>query len=319
MKRSGRGSGGIKEWQLERAGEASAEGEETLSGIVINVSRGRCTVAAGRKLLEAWMSRRSAPVVVGDHVKLERSGRDVWLREIEPRTALLSRRDPGGEGEKLIAANVDVVVLVVTYREPPLKPGLIDRYLAATTRGGCSLLVCVNKSDLLSDEDREEALRELSLYRSIGVDIFFTSATTGEGIASVRERIEGGTSVLSGHSGVGKSSLINALRPELALRTNTLHRAMTAGRHTTTSSTLYRLNDATAIIDTPGIREFALGRIDRETLLAAFPDLTEHTACRFNDCSHRHEPDCGVRDALAAGRLDARRYEAYLKLADGEE
>lgn len=298
------------------AGESRVE---LMRGTVITVTRGRCSVAVGNALVEAWLSRNAPAVVVGDRVTLEKVGRDIWMREVEERESILSRRDPGGSGEKLIAANIDVVILVVTYREPPLKPGLIDRYRAATVRGGCDLLVCMNKSDLLASDERTAAERELAQYGEAGVEAIFCSARTGEGVARVRERIRGRIAVLSGHSGVGKSSLINAMRPELTLRTATLHRALSAGRHTTTASTLYRLDEATSIIDTPGIREFALGAVDRETLADVFPDVdAQATGCRFTDCSHVHEPGCSVRQAVEEGRVDARRFEAYLRLARGE-
>lgn len=302
----------------EEKGSAEPAGE----GTVIGVARARANVVVGDRVIETLLSpdlerRSSLEMAVGDRVRLERLN-DTVLRvaEILPRSGVLSRPDPHHEHrERVIAANIDTVVNVVTLKEPPLAPRLIDRYLAAARRGGCELVVCVNKIDLVDAGELREGREKLATYSELGAQVIECSAITGQGLGELRRSLQGCVGVLSGHSGVGKTSLINALFPKLKLRTNTLHKQGSAGRHTTTASTLFRLDEETSIIDTPGIREFGMWRLDRRTLAEAFDDFADEAAgCKFTDCTHTHEPKCSVREAVEEGRVSRTRYESYKRL-----
>jgi ribosome biogenesis GTPase len=223
---------------------------------------------------------------------------------IAPRTTTLSRPGPANPNvERVIAANVDTVIVVTSVAAPPFRPGLVDRVLVAAQRGGAQPLICVNKIELRSEADD---LSALDLYRKLALRVIETSCATSQGIAELRGAIRARTCVFTGHSGVGKSSLINALFPDLGYATAEVGKK---GRHTTTSSCLYEDADGTRIIDTPGIREFGLWRIAPGELRLYFPEFAAiAVGCRFSDCTHTHEPDCAVKESPPA------RYAQYLRL-----
>jgi ribosome biogenesis GTPase len=255
-------------------------------------------------------------MAVGDRVAIEAADGGMWrVREVLPRTTVLARPDPlQPHKERLVAANVDVVVNVVSVKAPPLRQRLIDRYQIAIMRGGAAAAICVNKVDLLTPEERDQALATLEVYRALEVPIVFCSTKTDEGLEELRDVIRGRVCALVGHSGVGKSSILNALDERLQIATGDLHKRGT-GRHTTTSSTLHDLGDDTFVIDTPGIREFGLWDIKPDDLRDYFPDFAEAgESCRFNDCSHTHEPHCEVKDRVESGGIARARYDTYLRL-----
>jgi len=240
----------------------------------------------------------------------------IWrVRVVLPRHSVLARPDPlHAHRQRLIAANVDVVIHVVSVKAPPLRPRLIDRFLIAIQRGGAQPVLCVNKVDLLDSEEREQELEKLAPYLDLDVPIIGCSTKTGEGLDSLREAVQGKMAALVGHSGVGKSSILNALNTSLQLATNPLLKRG-SGSHTTTASTLYDFGGGTYLIDTPGIREFGLWDLDRETLRDYFPEFAEPSElCRFTNCTHVHEPDCEVKDRVERDELNAARYETYVRL-----
>ncbi len=293
-----------------------------LRGRVVAVSSGACRVESDAVELDCILpsdlarDQRSA-VAIGDRVVVTAHGAGTHrVQQVLERRTTLSRPDPHNPRlERVIAANIDVAVHVASVVEPPLRPALIDRYLIAIDRGGAEAVVCVNKIDLLPDPtDRRQELERLDSYRRLALRILPTSAATGEGLDALRTLLAGKTAVFVGHSGVGKSSLLNALGPDLdAATAQTDSRGK--GRHTTTRSSLYRLEGGIRIIDTPGIREFGLWQLSTQELRAYFPDFEEHAVrCRFNDCSHSHEPDCAVREAVESGDVPGARYETYLRI-----
>ncbi|HYU27322.1 MAG TPA: ribosome small subunit-dependent GTPase A, partial [Thermoanaerobaculia bacterium] len=224
------------------------------AAVVINVTSARCRVFLDGRDLDCIVppeiaARQKSALAVGDRVLLDD---DLRLAAILPRRSVLSRPDPlNPHLQRLIAANIDVVANVVSMKSPPLRPRLIDRFLIAIQRGGAAPLIVVNKIDL----DRD--LTSLIVYEELGVPVIACSTKTGQGLDELRAAVNGKTSALVGHSGVGKSSILNALDERLRIATGDLHRRGT-GRHTTTSSTLHDLGGGTLIVDTPGIRELGL-------------------------------------------------------------
>jgi ribosome biogenesis GTPase len=305
----------------DAAGELSRE-DVSDAAIVIGVSSGRCTVVHHGRTIDVIVPseiarRQKSALTVGDRVLVDdREG--TWrIRVILPRWSVLSRPDPGNPHmQRLVAANIDVVIHVSAVKSPPLRPRLIDRYLIAIQRGGAEPLLCLNKSDLLDPAERAEAERATEPYRALGVEVIFCSVETGEGLDRLRDAVQGRTSALVGHSGVGKSSILNRLDERLELATGGLHKRGT-GRHTTTRSTLYDFGDDTYLIDTPGIREFGLSDLDVDSLRDYFPEFEEGAVrCRFNDCTHLHEPQCEVKRLVEEGTLSRARYDAYVRLDD---
>jgi ribosome biogenesis GTPase len=291
------------------------------SAIVIAVGSARCRLFFGGREIDCVIppeiaKKQRSTLAVGDRVIAEPIEGSLWrLTEILPRRTVLSRPDPfNPRVERLIAANIDLVANVVSIKSPPLRPRLIDRFLIATQRGGAQPAICVNKIDLVSD--RDDALQPLRVYEELHVPVIACSTKTGEGLDLLRALLMGKTSALVGHSGVGKSSLLNALDTSLGLATADVHKKGT-GRHTTTSSTLFDLGDETYVIDTPGIREFGLWDITPEALRESFPEFQEAAEwCRFNDCTHLHEPDCEVKRRVERGEIHRARYETYARLSE---
>lgn len=242
--------------------------------------------------------------LVGDFVQITREANGKGTVD-----AVLPRRN---SFLRPAVANVDVLVILASCAIPETEPFLIDRILAIAGRQNVPALLCINKTDLRSGEP----LRKI--YAHAGFDVLCTSAETGEGIEALRSRISGKLAAFTGNSGVGKSSVLNALEPELALAVGEVSEKLGRGRHTTRHIELYRFSDGTLVADTPGFSSFDTDRMDvivKEDLQYAFPDFAPYLgACQFRDCSHRKEPDCAVRRALEAGELEPSRYESYLRL-----
>jgi ribosome biogenesis GTPase len=292
------------------------------AAMVISVSSGRCRLFHHGRETDCTVPseiavRQKSALAVGDRVVTETADGICRLAAILPRRTVLSRPDPlNPRRQRLIAANIDVVIHVVSVKKPPLRPRLIDRYLIAIQRGGAQPLICVNKIDLVAPEDRAAELAPLDVYRALDVPVIACSSRGGEGLDALRGAVAGKTCALVGHSGVGKSSILNALDERLQIATGDLHRRGT-GRHTTSASTLHDLGGGTLLIDTPGIREFGLWDLQPETLRDYFPEFAEPAeSCRFNDCTHLHEPQCEVKERVAAGEINAARYGAYVRLAE---
>ena len=298
-----------KKYSAKHGDDASSRTSGSVtSGLAVETGPGYCDVLSGGQRLRC---RSSGDAAVGDRVLYSPDRRRI--EEILPRRTSLSRSDPGNlHRERIIAANIDVVVNVVSLKSPPLRPGLIDRYLIATGRSGADPLICVNKIDLLRNAEELEPVRA---YRDAGVPLILCSATSGEGIAALSEAMAGKLCAFTGHSGVGKSSLLNALDPQLDLLTGAVSEGNDKGRHTTTCSALYHLAGGALVIDTPGIREFGLWDVSPDDVRLYYREFAACT-CAFSDCSHTHEPGCGVKLAVAAGRIPEARYQGYLRIMD---
>ena len=257
--------------------------------------------------------RGTNSVAPGDNVTVGEIGDHPTVLSVELRRSKLSRPDVDNENkERLIVANVDIVVIVVSVVSPPLHPRLIDRYLVAIQNGGAKPVVCVNKLDLLDDHSELEVLEP---YRQIGIPIILCSTKTSKGVDELRTLVEGQTVAFVGHSGVGKSSLANAFAPSLKLNTGDVSEGYGRGTHTTTVSSLHRLPNSTTLIDTPGIRSFGLWSTTKEEIEQSFPEFNGFT-CRFRNCSHREEPGCGILGAVEGGQISPDRYHTFLRLRE---
>jgi ribosome biogenesis GTPase len=227
---------------------------------------------------------------------------------------MLSRPDVRrGDVEHVMAANVDRLAIVASAADPAFTPGLVDRMLAVASWCRLEALLVVNKIDLAAEEPPETAT-----YRAVGVPVIATSARRGDGVEALRDALRGRTTVVAGHSGVGKSSLLNAVQPGLALDVGAVNEVSGRGTHTTTAATWTPLDGGGAVIDTAGVREFGLFGIPARDVGWLFPDLAAAArSCRFPDCSHVHEPDCAVRAAVEGGRVAEFRYASYLRILEG--
>jgi ribosome biogenesis GTPase len=285
-------------------------------GCVVRLEGGEELWCAVRGKVHLAGQARSATttLAVGDRVEVERPAKGQGrVVEVLARRGVLSRPDPHRvRRQALLAANVDRVVAVVSAAEPDFAPGLVDRVLTAAEWSCIEALIVVNKRDLVAREPEEAAV-----YRRIGYPVLFASATTGEGVPEVRAALSGRTSVVTGHSGVGKTSLLNAVEPGLGLRVGEVNPVTRRGTHTTTAATLVDLRGGGAVIDTPGIREFGLYNVPARELTWLFRDLAAVAPrCRFKDCLHLQEPGCAMPAALAAGEVARFRFDSYLRLLE---
>lgn len=253
-------------------------------------------------------------VVVGDEVRvLIPESEGATIEKVFPRRTELLRRALNGRKAKVVAANVDQALVVVAAKAPDPRRELVDRFLALTATAGIPPVLLVNKVDLPGARAVADDLQ--GFYGSLGFQVLPVSAVSGEGLDAARDLLTAGRSVIVGPSGVGKSSLLNALNPGLALRTGGLSERRGTGRHTTVGGRLVRLEPAGEVVDTPGFSEAALWEVEPAELARAFPEFDEPAeTCRFRGCSHIHEPGCGIREALAEGVIDPERYASYTRL-----
>ena len=304
----------------------------TTTGLVLRALSGFYTIATAEgDLVEARLRGRmkkerqaSDLAVIGDRVTVERLPDGTGaIVSVEPRTRRFSRRQPGPRGswrEDVLVANADLVAVVFSSDRPPPNPRLIDRFLVVAEYNEVPALLVANKVDLVGDA----AARTLfEPYERIGYDVVYTSARASIGIEELRERLAGRLSIVTGPSGVGKSTLLNALQPGLQLATGAVSEVESGkGKHTTTHAELHPLDGARGgyVADTPGIRELGLWQIPPTELASCFPEFRPHLgACAFNDCTHLHEPRCGVRAAVEAGAISEARYDSYRRLMTGDQ
>jgi ribosome biogenesis GTPase len=295
-----------------------------MKGIITRIRSVLCEVDADGRTYQCKVRRRlvesdtgqSKPVTVGDEVVFEALGRDEGVIEsVLPRRTKLSRRSPKDQGrriEHVIVANVDQLLIVVSVRNPPLGVGIIDRYIIAGDTGGLQPIICINKVDLAEDEAEYAGVARS--YVGAGYQVLTTSAITGAGMEALRAALKDKSTVLCGHSGVGKSSLINAVQPGLKLKTGPVN---IKGRHVTASVSLLRLDFGGYVVDTPGIRELSLWEIRKQEVAQFYPAIWDLSAgCSLPDCMHIHEPGCAVKKALETGELPADRYESYVRIVE---
>jgi ribosome biogenesis GTPase / thiamine phosphate phosphatase len=291
------------------------------SGGVYDVELEDGTVAEaslrGRLKLE---QRTGDRIVAGDSVRVEtQSDNTLTIESVEPRSSELARKAPGRSRKaKVIVANVDRVMIVFAAREPDPNRRLLDRFLVLAEANQLGSLIVLNKVDQVDDA---AASAFLAPYEAVGYDTLKTSATTGLGIEDLRSRLCDARSVITGPSGVGKSSLLNVVQPGLGLRIGEVSAAVNKGRHTTVSARLIPLECGGYVADTPGLRELGLWGIEPEEIPDCFPEFEDLIGnCRFaRSCSHTHEPGCAVRAAVDDGTIDRGRFDSYLTLREEAE
>lgn len=260
----------------------------------------------------------SKQLVVGDKVAFEQTDEESGaIQNRKERKSVIARmrgdstRYSDAAIEKhVIAANVDKAVIVAAAKNPEFHPRFIDRYLVVLQNGNVEPVICLNKSDLT-----DERHPVLQFYKELGIPIVETSATGGQGIDDLKDQIRGVITVLVGNSGVGKSSLANAIMPDANIRVSEVSQKTGKGRHTTSSTNLYKWDEDSYIVDTPGIRSLGIENIDKNSLRFFSPEFEEFSdTCRFRDCLHDHEPECAVKKAVDDGKVNHYRYDSYLRM-----
>jgi ribosome biogenesis GTPase len=281
----------------------------------VQAEDGTLFTCATRRLLKTLSTTQRHVVAAGDFVvfRPQANGEGV-IERVEPRHTALCRAIRGRQ--QIIVTNVDQMLIVGSAAEPYLKPNLIDRFIISAHKARLRPLLCINKIDLV---DPASLAPLVGVYSQMGYRVLLLSATTGVGIERLRRAMAGCASVVAGQSGVGKSSLLNAVDPSLQLKVNTVSAETQKGRHTTTTARLLPLAGGGYVVDTPGIRQFQLWDVIPAEVAGYFRDLRPYIDhCRFPNCTHTHEADCAVKNAVADGRLDLRRYESYCHLYAGE-
>ena len=308
-------------WNLKvyNMDEAPAHGH---IGVLVSMNYPNYSILSKESLLDGRAEPKDQKAIlsqlaIGDNVVFDVTNAGLEISGITERRSKLVRlhADESHDSiyrvkEHIIAANIDMAIIVASTVQPQFQPGLVDRYLVLCQYGGIKPLLCLTKIDLAPIPD-------LSMYKDSGVSIVGVSNKTHEGMESLMEYIDGKTCVLVGNSGVGKSSLINTMLKEEILPVNEVGEKNGKGRHTTTSTSLHGISKSTFLIDTPGIRSLGLSQIDADSLRLYFPEFEEFAVhCKFSDCSHSHEPGCAVKAAVEEGEIPKDRYDSYIRLLE---
>lgn len=269
------------------------------------------SISHARRVEQTSKRRTTDPLTVGDRVQLD--SELAVIESVFPRTSSLSRHSPSGRGEHTLVANLDQAFLTVAAAHPKPDVWLLDRFLVLAEAADIPPRIIVNKLDRLADEDRPETEAAIGVYEKIGYPVYWVSARTGEGIDALRDAMLGRISAVAGPSGVGKSSLLNAVQPGLQLKTGDISVTNLAGRHTTTTAELLPLDGGGWVADTPGLRQVDFWEIEKSEIRYCFPEFAPYLdECKFADCRHHTELGCAVRAAVDAEEIDRRRYESYL-------
>jgi ribosome biogenesis GTPase len=281
---------------------------------VVQTEDGRQFQCVTRRILKTLSTEQRQPVVTGDRVLIRPAPTegDAMIERVEPRTGTIARTSK--QRKHVIVANVDQVLIIASADQPALKPNLIDRMILTAEQSGVRPVICINKIDLVNPAKLQPLA---GVYAQMGYKVLLLSTETGYGISHLRRVLTNQSSAVAGQSGVGKSSLLNAVDPQIQLRVAEIGNTQ-KGKHTTTTAELIELSCGGYVVDTPGMRQFMLWDIIPEEVFGLFRDLRPYeNHCHFPDCTHSHEEDCAVKIAVGEGRLDLRRYESYLAIRFG--
>lgn len=266
--------------------------------------------------------RSTNPVSVGDHVTIEpeNDGRNALITAISTRHNIIVRKATNlSKASHIIAANLDQAILVATIGQPRTSTGFIDRFLVTAEAYHIPVIVLFNKFDLLDQPQLEKLSELMQVYNQIGYKSYAVSAVTGYQLSELKSDMQDKTTLFSGHSGVGKSALINAIDPQMQLREGDISLFSNKGKHTTTFAEMHKLAIGGWIVDTPGIKEFGLFDLEKETLAHRFPEMRAlMSQCRYANCTHMHEPDCAVKKAVTMGDINENRYRNYSGMMNNE-
>jgi ribosome biogenesis GTPase len=264
------------------------------------------------------------PVAVGDEVEVEvedEAEKTAMITVIHPRNNYINRQSPRLKHQHhIVASNLDQSLLVATLKEPRTSQGFIDRFLVASEMFHVKALVAFNKSDLFKKKEQEKFEQMKEMYEAVGYKVFLTSTKENTGIEELKKELKDKTTLISGHSGVGKSSLLNVIFPDMNLKTQGISGWSGKGQHTTTFAEMFDLSFGGRIIDTPGMREFGLVDISKQEVSHYFPEMrTRLNDCQFNNCLHVNEPDCAIKEAVANGEISEDRYVSYVNIMESIE
>lgn len=298
-----------------------------MQGIVIKNTGNIYTVKTDEGIVECRVKgnfrlkdiKSTNPVAVGDNVSISlREDNTAYINDILPRRNYIVRKASNlSKQSHILAANVDTCLLVVTVNYPATSTTFIDRFLASAEAYRVPVVLIFNKTDLYNDEEHATLDTLIALYKKIGYRCIRTSTTTGEGIDEVKEVVQGGVSLLAGNSGVGKSSLVNAISPETAARIGEISKIHNKGMHTTTYSEMFEIMPGSYLVDTPGVKGFGTYDMEIEEIADYFLEIFEHSReCRFGNCTHLHEPGCAVLAAVESGEIALSRYASYLSMIE---
>ena len=296
--------------------------KSTGSAYVVRSEEGEAVECRLKGRMRLSGSRSTNPVAVGDHVSffVDPKAGGVISEVFDRRNCIVRKSTNLSKQTHVIAANVDQLLLVVTINHPETSTTFIDRYLASAEAYGVPAVIVFNKTDRYDAAETEELEYREALYRSIGYDTIRTSAETGEGIDALKAALKDKVTLLSGHSGVGKSTLVNKIEPSLHLKTDEISEQNNSGKHTTTFAEMHPLSMGGEVVDTPGVRGFGIINIEREEVSHYFRDIfAVSPGCHFPNCTHTHEPGCAVVQAVEQGRIAPTRYASYVNILDESE
>jgi len=293
--------------------------KSTGSWYVVKSEDGRWFNARIRGVLKMDDITSTNPVAVGDVVEIdieEEEAGTAIINSIADRRNYINRQSPKSKYQHhIVAANLDQSVLVATLREPRTSQGFIDRFLVASEMYHVPAVIVFNKWDLYREKEKLQYEEWAAMYGEAGYPVIVCSTVTGEGIEELTQKLAGKISLFSGHSGVGKSTLLNAILPELKLRTQDVSGWSGKGMHTTTFAEMFDLPGGGSLIDTPGVREFGLVNVTKQELSHYFPEMRSRlNDCQFNNCQHLNEPGCAIKQAVEDGTITVERYESYISL-----
>lgn len=295
--------------------------KSTGSWYIVKDSEGKFWNARIKGIFKLDEITSTNPIAVGDSVDFEEEGEGtVIISKIEDRRNYINRQSPRGKHQHhIVAANIDQSLLLATIKDPRTSQGFIDRFLVACEMYHVPAIVVFNKIDLYREKEWEVYNRLKIVYESVGYKVFPISIIEGKGIEAVREMLQQKTTLISGHSGVGKSTFINAIMPGSNIRTQDVSGWSGKGQHTTTFAEMYDLppDEGGKIIDTPGMREFGLVNVEKEELSGYFPEMRQRlNECLFNNCQHINEPECAIKEAVINGDIDEDRYVSYVNILE---